>query len=101
MLLLTVVRGSSGLRQQARSHVADPGMKGKIYRALANPDLALYKLKNTAYKFSFMLIPISLPFLWLMFFWKRGVAMYGSLRVLCCIPCRSCRCCSPPRRSWQ
>ena len=23
-----------------------------------------------------MLIPISLPFLWLIFFWKRGVAMY-------------------------
>jgi hypothetical protein len=64
------------LAAQARPHVADPGIKGKIYRALVNPDLALYKLKSTAYKFSFMLIPISLPFLWLMFFWKRGVAMY-------------------------
>ena len=64
------------LAAQARPHVADPGFKGKIYRALVNPDLALYKLKSTAYKFSFMLIPISLPFLWLMFFWKRGVAMY-------------------------
>ena len=64
------------LAAHAKPHVADPGTKGKIYRALANPDLALYKLKSTAYKFSFMLIPISLPFLWLMFFWKRGVAMY-------------------------
>lgn len=64
------------LAAQARPHVSDPGTKGKIYRALVNPDLALYKLKSTAYKFSFMLIPISLPFLWLMFFWKRGVAMY-------------------------
>jgi hypothetical protein len=64
------------LAAQARPHVADPGIKGRIYRALVNPDLALYKLKSTAYKFSFMLIPISLPFLWLMFFWKRGVAMY-------------------------
>ena len=61
---------------KARPHVGDPGLKGKINRALVNPDLALYKLKSTAYKFSFMLIPISLPFLWLMFFWKPGVAMY-------------------------
>jgi hypothetical protein len=64
------------LAAKARRHVADRGTKGKIFRALVNPDLALYKLKSTAYKFSFMLIPISLPFLWLMFFWKRGVAMY-------------------------
>ena len=64
------------LAAKARPHVADPGTKGKIFRALVNPDLALYKLKSTAYKLSFMLIPISLPFLWLMFFWKRGVAMY-------------------------
>jgi hypothetical protein len=64
------------LEAKAKPHVADPGIKGKIYRALVNPDLAVYKLKSTAYKFSFMLIPISLPFLWLMFFWKRGVSMY-------------------------
>jgi hypothetical protein len=64
------------LAAQARPRVGDPGIKGKIFRALVNPDLALYKLKSTAYKFSFMLIPISLPFLWLMFFWKRGAAMY-------------------------
>lgn len=64
------------LAAKAKRHVGDPGLNGKINRALVNPDLALYKLKSTAYKFSFMLIPISLPFLWLMFFWKRGVAMY-------------------------
>ncbi len=23
-----------------------------------------------------MLVPISLPFLWLMFFWRRGIAMF-------------------------
>ena len=64
------------LAAKAKAHVGDSGIKGKLYRALANPDLALYKLKSTAYKFSFMLIPISLPFLWLIFFWKRGVTMY-------------------------
>jgi hypothetical protein len=44
-----------------------------------NPELMIYKFKNTAYKFSFMLIPISLPFLWLMFFWKREVTMYDHM----------------------
>lgn len=44
-----------------------------------NPEFVLYKLKNTAYKFSFMLIPISLPFLWLMFFWRRNVTAYDHL----------------------
>jgi hypothetical protein len=44
--------------------------------ALANPQFTLYKLKSAASQYSFMLVPISLPFLWLMFFWKRGVTMF-------------------------
>jgi hypothetical protein len=43
---------------------------------LENPELFLYKLQNTAYKFSFLLIPLSLPFIWLLLFWKRGVTLY-------------------------
>lgn len=60
-----------------------PQIVGKVMEAArkvqANPELYLYKLKNTAYKFAFMLIPISLPFLWLMFFWRREVRMYDHL----------------------
>jgi Protein of unknown function (DUF3667) len=48
-------------------------------RLAKNPELMLYKFRNTAYKFSFMLIPISLPFLWLMFFWKRDVTTYDHM----------------------
>ena len=48
-----------------------------VFKHLAeNPELMLYKFKNTAYKFSFMLIPISLPFLWLMFIRRRDIALY-------------------------
>ena len=53
-----------------------PRLNSALRRVADNPDLLLYKLKNTAYKFSFLLVPISLPFLWLMFFWRRGIAMY-------------------------
>jgi hypothetical protein len=47
-----------------------------IKHAVENPELAMYKLKNAAYKYSFLLVPISMPFLWLMFFWRRGISMY-------------------------
>jgi hypothetical protein len=53
-----------------------PSVDAAVRRAADNPELTIYKLKNTAYKYSFMLVPISLPFLWLMFFWRRGIAMY-------------------------
>jgi len=43
---------------------------------LLNPDLALYKVEQALYKFSFLLVPISLPFLALLFLWKRGVTLY-------------------------
>jgi hypothetical protein len=47
-----------------------------VRQQLKNPELALYRLKNTAYKFSFLLIPISLPFLWLMFALRRDIVLY-------------------------
>ena len=47
-----------------------------IKHALANPELTIYKLKSSAYKYSFMLVPISLPFVWLLFLFRRGVTVY-------------------------
>src|SRR5579871_771216 len=57
-------------------HTGSAAFDARLHRALQNPELLLYKLKNLAYKFSFMLIPISLPLIWLMFIGKRGIAMY-------------------------
>ena len=59
--------------EQSQTH---PKLAHLASHAAENPDLTLYKLKNSAYKFAFMLVPISLPFLWLMFFWRKGVTMY-------------------------
>jgi hypothetical protein len=36
-----------------------------------NPSLALYKVQTNAYKFSWALIPISVPFVWLLFLHRR------------------------------
>ncbi|WFL75994.1 DUF3667 domain-containing protein [Altererythrobacter arenosus] len=41
-----------------------------------NPDLMLYKLQANGYKFSWLLIPLSIPFVWLLFAWKRRFKAY-------------------------
>jgi Protein of unknown function (DUF3667) len=51
----------------------------KALAALQNPDLVLYKIQQKAYKLSFLLIPMSLPFIWILFFWKRNVKMYDHI----------------------
>ncbi len=48
----------------------------KVRAQLLNPDLALYKLQEIASKFSFLLVPISLPFIALLFLWKRGITFF-------------------------
>ncbi len=47
-----------------------------IEKARDNPALMLYKLQANSYKFSWLLIPLSLPFMWLMFCWKRQYRVY-------------------------
>jgi len=53
-----------------------PDLDKKILHKLENPELAIYKLQNGAYKLAFLLAPISLPFVWLLFFWKRGMTLF-------------------------
>jgi hypothetical protein len=47
-----------------------------IKRAIANPSLVIYKIQSNAYKFSWALIPMSLPLVWLLFFWRREFKLY-------------------------
>jgi hypothetical protein len=47
-----------------------------IAKANANPELALYKLQSSAYKYSWALIPISVPFVALIFLWRRKFKLY-------------------------
>lgn len=48
-----------------------PAVQEAIKHASKNPQLLIYKLQSNAYKFSWALIPLSTPFLWLLFFWRR------------------------------
>jgi hypothetical protein len=51
-------------------------MVDKIYHANQNPELSFYKIKSGIAKFAFLLVPLTLPFLWLMFAWRRKFTMF-------------------------
>jgi hypothetical protein len=51
-------------------------LEDKANAALANPDLVLYKMQQKGYKLSFLLVPLSLPWLWLLFFWRKNLHGY-------------------------
>ena len=57
-------------------NMGNAALNEKIKKKLLNPDLAIYKIQQTAYKFSFLLIPISIPFVALLFLWRRGFTLY-------------------------
>ena len=50
--------------------------KGIIKKWRQNPGLMLYKMQANGYKFSWLLIPLSIPFVWLMFLWRRKYKAY-------------------------
>lgn len=50
--------------------------EGLIKKWRENPSLMLYKLQANGYKFSWLLIPLSVPFMWLLLVWKRRFKSY-------------------------
>lgn len=47
-----------------------------LEKAFANPALVLYKVQANAYKFAWALIPLSLPFMWLLYPFSRRFHTY-------------------------
>jgi hypothetical protein len=58
---------------------ANEDLNQRVRRKFENPDLALYQIQDAASKFSFLLAPLSLPFIALLFLWKRGVTLYDHM----------------------
>lgn len=73
-----IVNGTAVGRRGAPSHVniGVPKLDAAVNHAIENPQLAIYKLKSAAYKYSWALIPISLPFIWLLFPFSRRFGLY-------------------------
>ena len=63
-------------RDDSGSEIVGGWLRDTWAKAKANPKLLLYKLQTNAYKLSWLLIPLSLPFVWLMFPFSRKFRMY-------------------------
>lgn len=72
------VKGDSG-RFFDNIHTAWPTLDAHLKKVNENPDLFLYRLQSSAYKYSWALIPLSTPLVWLLFFWKRQYKLYDHL----------------------
>jgi hypothetical protein len=71
-----------GIAKGAAVQLSDdmPGwLRGSVGKAAANPELLVYKLKTNAYKFSWALIPLSVPFVWLLFPFSRRFRLYDHI----------------------
>ncbi|HWJ58463.1 MAG TPA: DUF3667 domain-containing protein [Sphingomicrobium sp.] len=51
-------------------------VRNAVERAQKNPELAIYNVQDAASKYSWLLIPISVPFLWLLFPLNRRYHLY-------------------------
>jgi hypothetical protein len=55
---------------------SNEGFSAMAAQAFKNPQLLLYKVQSNAYKYAWLLIPLSVPFVWLLFFWKREFKLF-------------------------
>jgi len=87
----------------------DKWLRNTIKKVNANPDLLIYKLKANGYKFAWLLIPISLPFVWLTLIGRRGFHFYDhavfttysiSFMSLLFITCALCAAIGVPESIW-
>jgi|SRR5579884_438934 len=76
---ITALQAVKAGKVDASIHFADDflgGFSDQFNEAAKNPELLFYKLKTNAYKFSWALIPISVPFVWLLFPFSRRFRLY-------------------------
>lgn len=68
--------GSVVAEDPLKINLGSDALNELVRHAAENPKLTLYRIQSNAYKFSWALIPISLPFVWLLFFWRRDSHMF-------------------------
>jgi len=67
---------SANFISQNKVNTGVPFIDHGLAKAFANPALILYKLQANAYKFAWALIPLSLPFMWLLYPFSRRFHTY-------------------------
>ena len=71
-----VQQGNFSKRSVRTSGDLPDWLNDSIGKAARNPELLAYKLKTNAYKFSWLIIPLSVPFVWLLFPFSRRFRLY-------------------------
>lgn len=72
-------RALAAMRRMGGEKLASTGfsiLDEVIDETQSNPKLILYKMQSHAYKYSWALVPISVPFLWLLFPFSRRFHLY-------------------------
>jgi hypothetical protein len=67
---------AAAARGDVRINLGNPELEKKALAALSQPEFVFYKMKQKGYKLFFLLVPLSLPWIALLFFWKPGVHLY-------------------------
>jgi hypothetical protein len=74
------LKSSTSTSSGVHSDIGWPALQQRVERGARelkdNPSLAFYKLKIASYKYSWALIPLSVPFMWILFFWRRDIHLY-------------------------
>lgn len=74
------IEAGENLLDEARINTGSPEvdafLKTAVNKISRNPSLLLYKIQSNGYKFAWLLIPISLPFVWLVMIGKPGYRFY-------------------------
>ena len=76
--LATIETEGGGNAQVTFTPTGIAAIDAGIAKAQQNPELLGYKVQSNAYKFSWALIPISTPFVWLLFLHRRRYRQYGA-----------------------
>jgi len=71
-----------------------PNLDARIEHAVKNPELTLFKMKKNSSGLAILLLPLSLPFLWMLFAFRRQFVMFDhavfalySLSFMCILMC--------------
>jgi hypothetical protein len=73
---VVLAQDKSGKSRLTSRYSGIPLIDHGIDKWKANPGLMAYKLQSNSYKFSWLLIPLSVPFVWLLFLWRRKFGAY-------------------------
>ena len=78
LLLVRQARAAWGQRvfDSEKDGTGNATLDAAVKQIAQDPALVAYKVQANSYKFSWALIPLSVPFVWLLFFWRRDLGLY-------------------------